>query len=172
MLGIKRLFFIYNDMRQKIIKSLVNKLAFFSCCPLPHLFSQSAFQAGGDAHGRGGDAHGGEGECTCILCIPPRYAPDRQIYKPYYHQKIIIKNVKSDEMTKSYSFKKSKSDEIISFTFPFIDIGNRKTTPPLRELATPRLGNSQTRRVGNSQTLRLLDSATPRILQFGESGSR
>jgi hypothetical protein len=30
MLEIKRLFFIYNDTRQKIIKSQVNKLAFFS----------------------------------------------------------------------------------------------------------------------------------------------
>ncbi len=31
---------------------------------------------GGDAHGRGGgDAQGGEGGCTCILCIPPGYAP-------------------------------------------------------------------------------------------------
>jgi hypothetical protein len=61
-------------MRQKIIKSQV---AFFSCCPLPHLFSLPAFQAGGggDAHGRGGgDAQGGEGGCTCILCIPPGYA--------------------------------------------------------------------------------------------------
>ncbi len=28
-----------NDTRQKIIKSQVNKIAFFSCCPLPHLFS-------------------------------------------------------------------------------------------------------------------------------------
>ncbi len=24
----------------------------------------------------GGDAQGGEGECTCILCIPPGYAPE------------------------------------------------------------------------------------------------
>jgi hypothetical protein len=53
------------DTQQKIIKSQVNKLAFFSCCPLPHLFSSPAFQAEegggctwpggrGDAHGRGG----------------------------------------------------------------------------------------------------------------------
>jgi hypothetical protein len=35
---IKRLFFIYNDTRQKIIKSQVNKLAFFSCCPLTYFF--------------------------------------------------------------------------------------------------------------------------------------
>jgi hypothetical protein len=49
MLEIKRLFFIYND----------------------------TFQAGGDAHGRGGGCTGGgEGGCTCILCIPPGYAPD------------------------------------------------------------------------------------------------
>jgi hypothetical protein len=67
------------DTRQKIIKSQVNKLAFFSCCPLHHLFSSTAFQAeegGGDAHGRGGDAQGGEGGCTCILCIPPGYATE------------------------------------------------------------------------------------------------
>jgi hypothetical protein len=30
---------LFNDTRHKIIKSQVNKLAFFSCCPLPHLFS-------------------------------------------------------------------------------------------------------------------------------------
>jgi hypothetical protein len=38
-MSIKRLFFIYNDTQQKIIKSQVNKLPFFSSCPLPHLFS-------------------------------------------------------------------------------------------------------------------------------------
>jgi hypothetical protein len=61
------------DTRQKIIKSQVNKLAFFSCCPLPHLFSSPAFQAevGGRMH-----MAGGEGGCTCILCIPPGYATD------------------------------------------------------------------------------------------------
>ena len=32
------------------------------------------------------------------------------------------------KLLKSYSFKKSKSDEIISFTFQFIDIINRKNT--------------------------------------------
>ncbi len=32
------------------------------------------------------------------------------------------------KVLKSYSFKKSKSDEIISFTFQFIDISNRKNT--------------------------------------------
>jgi hypothetical protein len=63
-LEIKRLFFIYNDTRQKIIKSQVNKLAFFSCCPL--VTSLSGW-GGGDAHGQGGG-------CTCILCIPPGYA--------------------------------------------------------------------------------------------------
>jgi hypothetical protein len=26
-------------------------------------------------HMAGGDAQGGEGGCTCILCIPPGYAP-------------------------------------------------------------------------------------------------
>jgi hypothetical protein len=71
MLEIKRLFFIYNDTRQKIIKSQVNKLAFFSCCPLPHLSHNQPFRlGGGDAHGRGGMHRGGEGGCTCILCIP------------------------------------------------------------------------------------------------------
>jgi hypothetical protein len=48
------------------------------------------------------------------------------------------------KLSKSYSFNKSKSDEIISFTFPFIGIRNRKTTP--------QLGDSPTRRVG--ETLR------------------
>jgi hypothetical protein len=31
--------------------------------------------ARGDAHFGRGDAQGGEGGCTCILCIPPGYAP-------------------------------------------------------------------------------------------------
>jgi hypothetical protein len=46
------------------------------------------------------------------------------------------------KLSKCYSFKKSKSDEIISYTFPFIDIRNRKTTPQLGESATLRLGES------------------------------
>ncbi len=37
------------------------------------------------------------------------------------------------KISKSYSLKKSKSDEIISFTFPIIYIRNRKTTPLLGE---------------------------------------
>jgi hypothetical protein len=37
------------------------------------------------------------------------------------------------KLLKSYSLKKSKSDEIIFFTFPIIDIRNRKTTPQLGE---------------------------------------
>jgi hypothetical protein len=51
------------------------------------------------------------------------------------------------KVSKCYSLKKSKSNEIISFTFPFIDIRNRKMTPCLGESATPRLGDSPTRRV-------------------------
>jgi hypothetical protein len=39
--------------------------------------SRRYFQAGeGGMHmAEGGDAQGGEGGCTCILCIPPGYAP-------------------------------------------------------------------------------------------------
>jgi hypothetical protein len=65
MLEIKRLFFIYNDTRQKIIKSQVNKLAFFSCCPLPH-----------HAHGRGEGMHGGGGRGdACASCASPLGTP-------------------------------------------------------------------------------------------------
>jgi hypothetical protein len=32
--------------------------------------------------GGGGDAQGGEGGCTCILCIPPGYAPGMQYAVP------------------------------------------------------------------------------------------
>ncbi len=46
------------------------------------------------------------------------------------------------KLSKSNLFKKSKSYEIISFTFPFFNIRNQKTTP--------RLGDSLTRRVGES----------------------
>ncbi len=33
------------------------------------------FRLGGRCTWPGGDAQGGEGGCTCILCIPPGYAP-------------------------------------------------------------------------------------------------
>jgi hypothetical protein len=37
------------------------------------------------------------------------------------------------KLSKSYSLKKSKSDEIISFTFQIVDIRNQKTTRQLGE---------------------------------------
>ncbi len=46
---------------------------------------------------------------------------------------------KAMTLSKSYLLKKSKSDEIISFTFPIIDIRNKKMTPRRGESATPRL---------------------------------
>jgi hypothetical protein len=48
-------------------------------------------------------------------------------------------------ISKYYSLKKSKSDEIISFTFPIIDIHNQKTTRRHGELTTPRLGEAGSR---------------------------
>jgi hypothetical protein len=54
------------------------------------------------------------------------------------------------KLSKIYSLKKSKSNEIISFKFPFINNRYRKTT----------------RRVDHSLTRRLPDLATPRL---GES---
>ncbi len=35
-----------------------------------------AGEGGGCTWPGGGDAQEGEGGCTCILCIPPGYAPD------------------------------------------------------------------------------------------------
>jgi hypothetical protein len=59
-------------MRQKIIKSQVNKLAFFSCCPLPHLSNNQPFRLGrGDAHGRGGGCTGGGGGMHVHPVHPP-----------------------------------------------------------------------------------------------------
>jgi hypothetical protein len=46
------------------------------------------------------------------------------------------------KLSKNYSLKKSKSNEIISFTFPIIDIRNKKTTRRFGEPATPRLAES------------------------------
>jgi hypothetical protein len=46
------------------------------------------------------------------------------------------------KLSEYYSLKKSKSDEIISFTFPIIDIHNQKMTRRLGELTTPRLGEA------------------------------
>ncbi len=57
-------------------------------------------------------------------------------------EKLSLKTSKAMKLSKSNLFKKSKSYEIISFTFPFINIRNQKTTP--------RLGDSPTRRVGES----------------------
>jgi hypothetical protein len=57
-------------------------------------------------------------------------------------EKLSLKTSKAMKLSKSNSFKKSKSYEIISFTFPFINIRNQKTTP--------RLGDSPTQRVGES----------------------
>jgi hypothetical protein len=54
-------------------------------------------------------------------------------------EKLSLKTSKAMKLSESYLFKKSKSDVIISFTFPFIDIRNQKTTP--------RLGDSPTREV-------------------------
>jgi hypothetical protein len=49
------------------------------------------------------------------------------------------------KLLKNYSLKKSKSAEIICFTFPIIDNRNRKTTPRLGKS-----DDSPTRRVGES----------------------
>jgi hypothetical protein len=59
------------------------------------------------------------------------------------------------KLSKIYSLKKSKSDEIISFKFPFIDIRYQKRLPDSasrqlpdsasRWIATPRLGDSGSR---------------------------
>ncbi len=46
------------------------------------------------------------------------------------------------KLSKNYLLKKSKSDEIISFTLTIIDNRNRKTTPRLGESAAPWLGES------------------------------
>jgi hypothetical protein len=51
-------------------------------------------------------------------------------------EKLSLKTSKAMKLSKSYFFNKSKSDEIISFTFPFIDIRNRKTTPQLGDSPT------------------------------------
>jgi hypothetical protein len=67
------LFSIYNDTRQKIIKSQVNKLAFFSCCPVSTASSFLITSLSGWGGG-GCTWPGGEGGCTCLLCIPPGYA--------------------------------------------------------------------------------------------------
>ncbi len=45
---------------------------------------------------------------------------NRQIIKPYYYRKIIIKNVKSNEIIEILFVKQAKSNKIISFTLPFI----------------------------------------------------
>jgi len=70
-------------MRQKIIMSQVNKLAFFLLIAHCLVFSHNQpfrLGRGGDAHGRGGMHRGGEGGCTCILCIPPGYAPGSRLF--------------------------------------------------------------------------------------------
>jgi hypothetical protein len=53
------------------------------------------------------------------------------------------------KLSKYYSLKKSTSNEIFSFTFPIIDIRNRKMTRRLDKSTTPRLGES-TRQLPNS----------------------
>jgi hypothetical protein len=63
------------------------------------------------------------------------------------------------KLSKSYSLKKSKSDEIISFTYIIIDIRNQKMTPWLDESATPRLVESA--------TPQLSESATPLLGELG-----
>ncbi len=54
-------------------------------------------------------------------------------------EKLSLKTSKAMKLSKIYSLKKSKSDEIISFTFPIINILNQKTTPRLGELASQRI---------------------------------
>jgi hypothetical protein len=56
-------------------------------------------------------------------------------------EKLSLKTSKAKELLKIYLLKKSKSDEIISFTFPIINILNQKMTPRLGESATPQLGD-------------------------------
>jgi hypothetical protein len=68
-------------------------------------------------------------------------------------KKLSLKMSKLMKLSKNYSFKKSKSNEIFSFKFPFIDnryqkmtrrVGDSRvgesTTPQLSELTTPQLG--------------------------------
>jgi hypothetical protein len=56
------------------------------------------------------------------------------------------------KLSKKYSFKKSKSNEIFSFKFPFFD--NRYQN------MTRRVGDSPSRRVSDSPTQRVDDSPT------------
>ncbi len=74
-------FFIYNDTRQQIIKSQVNWLAFFSCCPVPtassFLITTLSGWGGGDAHRRGGCTGGGGGMHVHPV-HPPGYATGYQ----------------------------------------------------------------------------------------------
>ena len=58
-LEIKKPVFLYNDMWQKIIMSQVNKLAFFSCCPL--VTTLSGWRGGGCTWPGGGCTGGGGG---------------------------------------------------------------------------------------------------------------
>ncbi len=62
-----------------------------------------------------------------------------------------------------YSWKKSKSDEIISFKFPFIDNRYLKTTQQVDDSSTRRVNDSSTRRVNESSTSRVDDFSTRRV---------
>jgi hypothetical protein len=75
MLEIKRLFFIYNDTRQKIIKSPVNKLAFFLVAHCLIFSHNQPVRLGGDAHGRGGGCTGGGGGMHVHPVHPPWVRP-------------------------------------------------------------------------------------------------
>ncbi len=54
------------------------------------------------------------------------------------------------KLSKIYSLKKSKCNEIISFKFPFIDNRYQKTTRRVSESTTPPLGKSETPRLAES----------------------
>jgi hypothetical protein len=67
-------------------------------------------------------------------------------------KKLSLKMSKLMKLSKNYSFKKSKSNEIFSFKFPFIDNRYQKMTR--------RVGDSPSRRVNDSPTQRVDDSPT------------
>jgi hypothetical protein len=77
-LEIKKPVFLYNDMWQKIIMSQVNKLAFFSCCPL--VTSLSGCGGEGMHMARGGGTHRGGGGMHMHPVHPPGYATEHDLH--------------------------------------------------------------------------------------------
>ncbi len=71
------------------------------------------------------------------------------------------------KLSKSYSLKKSKSDEIISFTFPIIDICNRKMTP---DVASRRLPDSASPQLLYSVSRGVDDSPIWRVSEYDNFG--